>query len=41
MKGTPPMNNQHHPSDAEIVELYFARNEDAILKTADKYGGYC
>ena len=35
------MNHQHHPSDAEIVELYFARDEEAIRKTADKYGGYC
>ena len=35
------MNHQHHPSDAEIVELYLARDEEAIRKTADKYGGYC
>ena len=35
------MNHQHHPSDTEIVELYFARDEEAIRKTADKYGGYC
>ena len=41
MKGKQPMNQQQHPSDAEIVELYFARDEEAICKTADKYGGYC
>ena len=35
------MNDTHHPTDAEIVELYFARDEEAIRKTADKYGGYC
>ncbi len=27
--------------DAAIIELYFARNEDAIGVTADKYGRYC
>ena len=24
------MNDTHHPTDAEIVELYFARDEEAI-----------
>lgn len=27
--------------DAQIVELYFARNESAIEETAQKYGKYC
>lgn len=27
--------------DAQIVSLYFARNEQAITETADKYGNYC
>ena len=27
--------------DAKIVGLYWARNEQAIPATADKYGGYC
>ena len=27
--------------DTSIIELYFARNEDAIVETAKKYGGYC
>lgn len=27
--------------DAAIIDLYFARSEDAISQTADKYGGYC
>ncbi|MBE6606993.1 MAG: sigma-70 family RNA polymerase sigma factor [Ruminococcaceae bacterium] len=27
--------------DARIVELYFARNESAILETEAKYGNYC
>ena len=27
-------------TDEEIVELYFARNEDAIRATAEKYGKY-
>lgn len=27
--------------DTSIIELYFARNEDAIIETAKKYGGYC
>ena len=33
----------HHSSisDAEIVDLYFARDERAIRATADKYGGAC
>ena len=26
--------------DREIIELYFARSEDAIAQTAKKYGGY-
>lgn len=28
-------------TDSEIVELYFQRDETAIQKTDDKYGGYC
>lgn len=28
-------------SDAEIVDLYWARSESAITATADKYGSYC
>ena len=27
--------------DTAIVELYFARSENAISETAVKYGGYC
>ena len=27
--------------DREILELYFARDEDAIVRTCEKYGGYC
>ncbi len=27
--------------DFEIVNLYWARSEDAIVRTAEKYGGYC
>lgn len=27
--------------DVEIIDLYFARNEDAIVKTKEKYGPYC
>lgn len=27
--------------DVEIIELYFARNEDAIVETKEKYGPYC
>ena len=27
--------------DHEIVELFWQRNEQAIKKTADKYGAYC
>lgn len=27
--------------DKQIVDLYWARSEDAITKTADKYGKYC
>ena len=30
-----------HPSDEEIVELYFARNEQAIAETDRKYGKVC
>ena len=30
-----------HPSDEEIVELYFARNEQAIAETDKKYGKVC
>lgn len=28
-------------NDSMIVELYWARDEGAIEKTAEKYGGYC
>ena len=27
--------------DAQIVQLYWDRNEQAIRATADKYGNYC
>ena len=27
--------------DSQIIELYFSRDEQAIIKTAEKYGGYC
>lgn len=27
--------------DEEILDLYFARDEQAIAETAQKYGGYC
>lgn len=27
--------------DTKILDLYFARNEQAIAETAQKYGGYC
>lgn len=27
--------------DEEILELYWARSEEAITATAEKYGGYC
>lgn len=27
--------------DFEIVDLYWARSQDAIARTAEKYGGYC
>ena len=27
--------------DTRIIDLYWARNEDAITQTAAKYGGYC
>lgn len=27
--------------DKEIIELYFARSEDAIVQTARKYGDFC
>lgn len=27
--------------DAQIINLYFARNEQAIRETDSKYGGYC
>ena len=30
-----------HPSDEEIVELYFARDEQAIAETDKKYGKVC
>ncbi len=28
-------------NDHEIIELYFARNEEAIQRTSEKYGAYC
>ncbi len=28
-------------TDQEIIELYFARSENAIKESADKYGNYC
>lgn len=28
-------------NDKDIIELYFARNEDAIAETAKKYSAYC
>lgn len=27
--------------DSKIVELYWARSQEAIARTAEKYGGYC
>lgn len=27
--------------DIQIIELYFARSEEALSRTADKYGGLC
>ncbi len=27
--------------DAQIIELFFARSEDAIAAVSDRYGGYC
>ena len=27
--------------DCKIVQLFFARSEEAIIKTSEKYGGYC
>ena len=30
-----------HPTDGEIVELYFARDEQAITETDKKYGKVC
>ena len=27
--------------DEKIIELYWARNEDAIRHTSDRYGQYC
>lgn len=36
------MNSTHnHPTDLEIIDLYFARNEQAIAKTDRKYGRTC
>lgn len=35
------MENNTQISDADIVDLYFARDEQAIRETADRYGGYC
>ena len=34
-------NPKPRPSDEEIVELYFARNEQAIAETDAKYGKVC
>ena len=28
-------------TDTQIIDLYWARSEQAILATADAYGGYC
>ena len=28
-------------TDAELIGLYFSRNEEAIAETARKYGAYC
>ena len=28
-------------NDEHIIQLYFARDEDAIQATQDKYGPYC
>lgn len=28
-------------TDGQIIDLYFARSEEAIAKTATRYGGYC
>lgn len=28
-------------TDTQIIDLYWARSEEAILATADTYGGYC
>ena len=28
-------------NDAEIIELYFARSENAIRESEKKYAGYC
>ena len=27
--------------DRQIIDLYFRRDEDAIVRTREKYGGYC
>ena len=27
--------------DAQIIELFFARSEDAVAAVSDRYGGYC
>ena len=32
---------EHVIADGEIVEMYLARNEDAIERTSEKYGKYC
>ena len=32
---------EHTVADGEIVEMYLARNEDAIERTSEKYGKYC
>ena len=28
-------------TDTEIIDLYFARSEDAVAQTAEKYGALC
>ncbi len=33
--------NPTHPTDTEIIDLYFARNEQALAETDAKYGKTC
>ena len=35
------MGRANQTDDSQIVELYWARSESAISKTAEKYGDYC